>query len=113
MWQVFHASKQSKKLAYLKQAVKKREAVKKKLTVVNQLTELSRAPWVRNTSVGDEQTMMTKFKKLGWQGALVALALSTVVLPIRATAQDDPGDDPPTRVARLGYIEGSVSMQPA
>lgn len=57
--------------------------------------------------------MMTKLKKLGWRGALVALALSTVVLPIRATAQDDPGDDPPTRVARLGYIEGSVSMQPA
>ena len=57
--------------------------------------------------------MMTKLKKLGWRGALLALALSTVVLPIRATAQDAPGDDPPTRVARLGYIEGSVSMQPA
>src|ERR1700722_6844488 len=58
--------------------------------------------------------MMTKLKKLGWWGALFTLALSTVVvLPIRAMAQDDPGDDPPTRVARLGYIEGSVSMQPA
>ncbi len=53
------------------------------------------------------------FKKLTWWGALLTLALSTVVLPNRATAQDDPQDDPPTRVARLGYIEGSVSMQPA
>ena len=57
--------------------------------------------------------MNKTFKKLTWWGALLTLVLSTVVLPIRATAQDDPGDDPPTRVARLGYIEGSVSMQPA
>ena len=33
---------------------------------------------------------------------------------MRATAQnDDQQNDPPTRVARLGYIEGSVSFQPA
>jgi hypothetical protein len=37
---------------------------------------------------------------------LVAISLAT---PARA---QDP-DDPPTRVARLGYIEGSVSFQPA
>src|ERR1700756_3182826 len=35
----------------------------------------------------------------------------------RATAQDrdqqDQQDDPPSRVARIGYLEGSVSFQPA
>src|ERR1700692_2024838 len=57
---------------------------------------------------------MTKhLKKFGWWSALLALAFATVALPIRAAAQDDQGDDPPTRVARLGYMEGSVSFQPA
>src|ERR1700692_1197272 len=57
---------------------------------------------------------MTKhLKKFGWWSALLALALATAALPIRAAAQDDQGDDPPTRVARLGYMEGSVSFQPA
>jgi hypothetical protein len=57
---------------------------------------------------------MTKtIKKLGWCSALLMLALSTVMLPIRAAAQDDQGEDPPSRVARLGYMEGSVSFQPA
>jgi hypothetical protein len=46
--------------------------------------------------------------------ALLAALLVTAILPIRAKAQDnDQQDDPPTRVARLGYIEGSVSFQPA
>src|ERR1039457_2323310 len=58
---------------------------------------------------------MTKIlKNLGWYSAVLGLALSVAVLPIRAFAQDqDQQDDPPTRVARLGYIEGSVSFQPA
>ena len=57
---------------------------------------------------------MTKHvKKFGHWSALLALALATAALPIRAAAQDDQGDDPPTRVARLGYMEGSVSFQPA
>ena len=57
---------------------------------------------------------MTKhLKKFGHWSALLALALATAALPIRAAAQDDQGDDPPTRVARLGYMEGSVSFQPA
>ena len=62
---------------------------------------------------------MTKTpNKLAWRSALLGLALSTailttIVLPVRAVAQDDQQDDPPTRVARLGYIEGSVSFQPA
>ncbi len=61
---------------------------------------------------------MTKIlKKFGWWSAVLGLALSTVVLPTRAAAQDqdqqDQRDDPPSRVARIGYMEGSVSFQPA
>jgi hypothetical protein len=62
---------------------------------------------------------MTKTpNKLAWRSALLGLALSTailttIVLPVRAVAQDNQQDDPPARVARLGYIEGSVSFQPA
>jgi hypothetical protein len=58
-------------------------------------------------------------KKLNWWSAVLAIALTTIILPTRAVAQDqDQGDqnqqdDPPSRVARLGYMEGSVSFQPA
>jgi hypothetical protein len=45
-------------------------------------------------------------------GVLLGLALLAIALPMRATAQDQDAD-PPTRVARLGYTEGSVSFQPA
>src|SRR5580700_10663043 len=59
--------------------------------------------------------MKIEIKKLGWCSAVLALALATAMLPTRAAAQDQdqPQDDPPTRVARLGYMEGSVSFQPA
>jgi hypothetical protein len=50
-------------------------------------------------------------KKLGLWSALFVLALATIVLPARVSAQDQ--DDPPTRVARIGYMEGSVSFLPA
>jgi hypothetical protein len=54
------------------------------------------------------------FEKFGWWSAVLGLALSTVVLPTRVAAQDqDQQDDPPSRVARLGYMEGSVSFRPA
>ena len=65
------------------------------------------------------------FKKFGWWSAVLGLALSIVILPTRAAAQyvgqeqdqqnqpQDQRDDPPSRVARLGYMEGSVSFQPA
>ena len=33
--------------------------------------------------------------------------------PLRAWAQDQDGDDPPSRVARLSYTQGAVSFQPA
>jgi hypothetical protein len=51
-------------------------------------------------------------KQLGWWSALLGIALVTVILSTRVVAQDQQ-DDPPTRVARLGYMEGSVSFQPA
>jgi hypothetical protein len=59
---------------------------------------------------------MTKIiKKFGWLSAV--LALSTVILPTRAAAQDrdeqDQQDDPPSRVARIAYIQGSISFEPA
>jgi hypothetical protein len=61
------------------------------------------------------------FNKFGWWSAMLGLALLMVVLPTRAAAQYEgqnqqdrqQQDDPPSRVARLGYMEGSVSFQPA
>ncbi|MFZ0686095.1 MAG: DUF6600 domain-containing protein [Terriglobales bacterium] len=60
-------------------------------------------------------TIMTKeLKKLSWWSAWLALAIAIAFLPTRVSAQDyDQQDDPPTRVARLGLIEGSVSFEPA
>jgi hypothetical protein len=49
--------------------------------------------------------------KLGWWGAVLGMTLAAAVLPTRSAAQDQ--DDPPGRVARLGYLQGSVSFQPA
>src|ERR1700733_4185944 len=66
-----------------------------------------------------KKSLTNELKKLGWCSFLLALAFATALLPARAAAQDqdqqaqDQQDDPPTRVARLGYIEGSVSFQPA
>jgi len=59
--------------------------------------------------------MTIKVKKLGWWSVVLFLALATAMLPTKAAAQneDQPQDDPPTRVARLGYMEGSVSFRPA
>ena len=50
-------------------------------------------------------------QKVSGISLLVAVALLTTVLPQRVVAQDY--DDPPGRVARLGYMEGSVSFLPA
>src|SRR5271157_384174 len=52
-------------------------------------------------------------KKLVWWSSVLAIALSTVVFATRLFAQDQNQDDPPGRVARLGYLQGSVSFQPA
>ncbi len=56
--------------------------------------------------------MKKALKKMSLWSALLGLALVVFALPTRAAAQDDQ-DDPPSRVARLGYMEGSVSFQPA
>jgi hypothetical protein len=49
--------------------------------------------------------------KLVWWSAVLGIALATIALPTRSSAQDQ--DDPPGRVARLGYLQGSVSFLPA
>jgi hypothetical protein len=57
---------------------------------------------------------MKPLKTLGWWRALLGFAMLSIVLPAGSIAQgQDQQDDPPTRVARLGYLEGSVSFQPA
>jgi hypothetical protein len=57
--------------------------------------------------------MMSKFVKQSVRtGIVFAIAIAAIVLPARASAQDQ-WDDPPSRVARLGYIQGAVSFQPA
>src|SRR5438270_459972 len=46
--------------------------------------------------------------------ALLGLAIVSTFMLQRAIAQDNGyQDDPPSRVARLGYLQGSVSFQPA
>src|SRR3981081_955941 len=59
--------------------------------------------------------MTQKIQKLGGWSAVLGLVLASVVRPIRVAAQDQyqQQDDPPSRVARIGYMEGSVSFQPA
>jgi hypothetical protein len=49
-------------------------------------------------------------KSLGWTSALLAAVLLTLTFPQRAAADDN---DPPGRVARIRYLQGSVSFQPA
>ena len=57
--------------------------------------------------------MRTTLKKLGWWSAVLGIALSAIALPARSSAQDQDQDDPPSRVARIGYLQGSVSFLPA
>ncbi len=58
--------------------------------------------------------MTKELKKLGWWSIALTLVFSAALSPLKAAAQNEEAqDDPPTRVARLGYIEGSVSFQPA
>jgi len=55
--------------------------------------------------------MKNTLKNSVWCGIALVMALAAIVVPTRASAQDQ--DDPPGRVARLGYLQGSVSFQPA
>jgi hypothetical protein len=59
--------------------------------------------------------MYERFKKLSYWSSLFAIVLAVSIFSLYATAQDESpqGDDPPDRVARLGYMEGSVSFQPS
>ena len=66
----------------------------------------------RDTAMTMKMKITKELEKLGWWSAVLALTFSAVLLPPKASGQDDQ-DDPPTRVARLGYMEGSVSFQPA
>jgi len=79
-------------------------------------TQARKRSFVTGNTLERDTSMTKELKKLGWWSAVLALAFSTVLLPRPAAAQDqnnDQQDDPPARVARLGYIEGSVSFQPA
>src|SRR5260370_36890386 len=61
-----------------------------------------------------ELTKNLRGKNLGRTITLFAVAVLSTVLVQHAVAQDQQGqDDPPSRVARLGYLQGSVSFQPA
>src|SRR5882757_3496572 len=53
-------------------------------------------------------------KLLGWSAVLL-FAIAMLALPFAAAQYNDDQqqDDPPGRVARLGYMEGSVSFEPA
>ena len=57
--------------------------------------------------------MMQTRRQLGLWSAVLGLALLNAVQCIPAAAQGQEQDDPPSRVARIGYLEGSVSFQPA
>jgi len=58
--------------------------------------------------------MKQLMKRLQWTIVLSAVAMTATGLVQRAVAQDERDqDDPPSRVARLGYMQGSVSFQPA
>jgi hypothetical protein len=54
---------------------------------------------------------MKSLSRFGWSSILLGFALVAVGLPTKASSQDQ--DDPPGRVARLGYMQGSISLQPA
>ena len=49
-------------------------------------------------------------KSLGWTSTLLAAVLLTLTFPQQAAADNN---DPPGRVARIRYLQGSVSFQPA
>src|SRR5580700_11697360 len=62
-----------------------------------------------------------KMHKQWWSWAVIVAGLAFMLLaPLRLKAQDAPGpqdaqnpdQDPPGRVARLNFMEGSISFQP-
>ncbi len=64
----------------------------------------------REESLGARPAMRS-LSKFGWCSIVLGFAIVAIGLPTKATSQDQ--DDPPGRVARLGYLQGSISLQPA
>jgi hypothetical protein len=58
-----------------------------------------------------KQSSRSRARKLALAAVVLATTIASIVVPTRANGQDD--DDPPGRVARLGYMQGSVSFAPA
>src|SRR5258708_15734686 len=60
---------------------------------------------------------MKTLKAFRWTFALCVAAVVGAMLPLPMVAQNyrdqRDQDDPPSRVARLGYMQGSISFQPA
>ena len=56
---------------------------------------------------------MRSLSKFGWCSIVLGFAIAAIGLPTKAASQDQDQDDPPGRVARLGYLQGSISLQPA
>src|SRR5271163_2617184 len=53
-------------------------------------------------------------KNLLTHACFVGIAMMLFLFsPLRAAAQDGDGDDPPSRVARLSFVRGAVSFEPA
>lgn len=54
-----------------------------------------------------------KTKSVIFLAATLSLLAAVTIFPAATSAQDQDQQDPPSRVARLGYVEGSVSYEPA
>jgi FecR protein len=78
--------------------------------------------WIRSGQTRSEFVgeLMKRIKQ-SWPWALVLVSLAFLLQPLASTAQDAQAapdaqsadqQDPPSRVARLNYMEGSVSFQP-
>src|SRR5579863_6797569 len=65
------------------------------------------------TMTTSKQSFWLRARRLALAAVVLATTLATIVAPTRASAQNDADDDPPGRVARLGYLQGSVSFAPA
>ncbi len=62
-----------------------------------------------------KRNVSNSYRLLRALSAVLTVAFLATVFSFQATAQDQDQDqdDPPSRVARLGYMEGSVSFQPS
>ncbi len=63
------------------------------------------------TITTSKQSFWLRAPRLALAALVLATTIASIVFPTRTHAQDN--DDPPGRVARLGYMQGSVSFAPA